>query len=410
MQERVRQQLMFFKQNPHPMWIYDMKTLKILMVNDAAIDVYGYSAKEFLSLTIKDIRPEEDVPAVIDHLENLNIDPNRYYHWSGIWRHKRKNNELIYVEVSSYEIVFREKKANLVLAYNITEKILQDQKLQGLNQELERKVIWRTNDLLQLNRKLVDQNKVIKSANHELVVVGNQLQDANKKIKEHADLKTRFVSMASHEFRTPLANINFAASFVRRNLKKLDPESITAKLQSIETQVSHMAALLDDLLTIGKSDGVKLKMEPNSVNIQQFIAKIIDEVQTANSQSHQIQVRMDENVPCTINTDEKFLRNIFINLLNNAIKYSPEHKTVYLNISYANENLAFEIIDKGFGIHENDMVKIFEPFYRTSNSQNIQGTGLGLSIVKKAADLLNAQIQVQSTVGNGSNFTVTLPV
>lgn len=406
--DHVQPYLKFFKASPHPMWIYDVNTLKILTVNNAALKVYGYKEHEFLSLAITDIRMEEDVPAIIEEVEKIANKSPEDYHWSGIWRHKKKNQELIYVEISSHEIAFQGKNARLVLAYNVSEKVLQDQKLQGLNQELEKKVMKRTNDLLYLNQKLVDQNKVIKSSNHELVLLSNQLQEANLKIKEHADLKSRFVSMASHEFRTPLANISFAASFVKRHFQKLEPENVVAKLQGIETQVSHMAALLDDLLTIGKSEGVKLKMEPNSVNIQAFITKIIDEVQTANNQSHQIQVSMHENVPAVIKTDEKFLRNIFINLLNNAIKYSPGHPTVYLDIYYLDEKVTFQVIDKGLGIDQPDLERIFEPFYRTSNSQNIQGTGLGLSIVKKAADLLNASIKVESEVGRGSNFIVTL--
>jgi PAS domain S-box-containing protein len=404
--EREHEKL--FRKNPYPMWMYDVTTLRFLTVNNAAIALYGYTEEEFLNLKITDIRPEEDVPAIVDITDEIKSNSNDQYHWSGTWRHKKKNGELIYVEVSSHEIIFEGRKADLVLAYNITEQVMQDQKLQTLNQDLERKVMMRTNDLLNLNTRLIDQNKVIKGANLELFTLSNELQEANLKIQEHADLKNRFVSMASHEFRTPLANIAFSAGFIRHHFNKLQPENIMEKLKGIETHVAHMAVLLDDVLTIGKADAVKLEVKNNTLNVREFINMISTEVKTANNNSHELHITMCENTPSNLLTDEKFLRNIFINLLGNAIKYSPEHKHVYLNIYTVNNGINFEFTDRGLGINKNELEKIFEPFYRTDITQNIKGTGLGLSIVKRAADVLGAKIEVQSEVGKGSTFKITL--
>jgi PAS domain S-box-containing protein len=405
----IEEHIKLFKKNPYPMWVYDLNTLGFLTVNDAAIAMYGYSETEFLSMKITDIRPHEDVPALITATDKVKFDFNHRYHWSGTWRHKKKDNQMLYVEISSYEIIFNGRKGELVLAYNVTDKVLQDQKLQVLNQNLEQKVIARTNDLLHLNGRLVDQNKVIKSANLDLFTISNELQEANQKIQEHADLKSRFISMASHEFRTPLANITFSAAFVRRNLNKLDPEKITLKLQGIESQVTHMVALLDDVLTIGKTEAVQLEVKNNPLDLYSFTASIIDEVQTATANSHPIMLGMDEGTPQVIYTDIKFLRNILINLLNNAVKYSPTGRPVAINVC-PNENwINFDVTDEGMGIHKDDLEKVFDPFYRTKGTNNIQGTGLGLSIVKRAADLLNAKISVRSEIGKGSTFTISLP-
>jgi PAS domain S-box-containing protein len=409
MAAKIKDHVKLFKKNPYPMWVYDLNTLRFLTVNEAAITLYGFSEAEFLSMKITDIRPQEDVPALITATDKAKLNFNHQYHWSGTWRHRKKNAELIYVEISSHEILFNGQKAELVLAYNVTDKVLQDQKLLTLNQNLEQKVITRTNDLLHLNGRLVDQNKVIKSANLELFTISNQLQEANQKIQEHADLKSRFISMASHEFRTPLANITFSSAFIRRNLEKLAPEKITQKLQGIEAQVTHMVALLDDVLTIGKADAVQLEVKNNPVDLYFFTTCIIDEVHTATGNSHTINLRMDEGSPIVVFTDAKFLRNILINLLNNAIKYSPTGCPVVIDISASDDTVTFEVIDQGMGIHQNDIDKIFEPFYRTQGTSNIQGTGLGLSIVKRAVDLLNAKIFVQSEINKGSTFVISLP-
>jgi PAS domain S-box-containing protein len=406
----IQEHIKLFKKNPYPMWVYDLNTLRFLTVNDAAMALYGYTEAEFLSMKISDIRPLEDVPALITATDKIKLDFNHQYHWSGTWRHRKKNDQMIYVEISSYEIILNGKKAELVLAYNVTDKILQDQKLQTLNQNLEQKVITRTNDMLHLNGRLVDQNKVIKSANLDLFTISNELQEANQKIQEHADLKSRFISMASHEFRTPLANITFSAAFVRRNLSKLDPEKITLKLQGIETQVTHMVALLDDVLTIGKTDAVQLEVKNNPLELYPFITSIIDEVSTATGNSHTIRLGVSESIPNIISTDVKFLRNILINLLSNAVKYSPAGCTVDVRLYILEHLICFDIIDEGMGIHKEDTEKVFEPFYRTKGTNNIQGTGLGLSIVKRAVDLLNGKISVQSEIGKGSTFTISLPL
>jgi PAS domain S-box-containing protein len=407
--EHVKEHARLFKNNPNPMWIYDLETLQFLKVNEAALSLYGYSEAEFLSLKITDIRPEEDLPAVISSTDKIKLHFNHQYHWSGTWRHKKKNDELIYVEISSHEILFEGEKAELVLSYNITERVLQDQKLQMLNQDLERKVMVRTNDLLSLNQRLIDQNKVIKSANLELFTLTNELQAANRKIQQHADMTSRFVSMASHEFRTPLANIAFSAGFIKRYLSKLRPENIISKLDGIDKHVTQMVTLLEDVLTIGKSDYVKLEINKKPFDLHCFINSLSQEIVMANNNSHKVHIFIDENVRPYLDSDEKFLRNVLTNLLNNAIKYSPSCKDIQVNVYAIANETCIEIIDRGIGIKKTDMERIFEPFYRAGNTENIKGTGLGLSIVKKAVDILGGRISVQSEFEKGSKFKVILP-
>jgi len=170
-----------------------------------------------------------------------------------------------------------------------------------------------------------------------------------------------------------------------------------------------MADMLDDVLTIGKSDAKKIEVKSSSVDLHEFVQKIIEEVQTASNSSHQVLLNIHDRVQGTLQTDEKFLRSIFINLLTNAIKYSPGRESVRMNIYQREDRICIDIVDEGMGISKPDLEKIFEPFYRVDVTQRIQGTGLGLSIVKRAVDLLEGSIEVYSEAGEGSTFTVMLP-
>lgn len=407
--EQIKDYVKLFRKNPYPMWVYDLNTLKFLTVNESAIALYGYTEEEFRSMTIKDIRPLEDVPLLISASEKARLNFNHAYHWSGTWRHKLKSGQTLYVEISSHDIIFDGKKAELVLAYNVTEKVLQDHTLQGLNLELEKKVMERTGDLLQLNKRLVDQNRMIKSANLELYAVTQDLKEANQKIQKHADMKNRFVSMASHEFRNPLANISSSAGFIQRYYHKAKAGDILERAQTIDRHVTNMLALLDDVLTIGKTDDCKFAASLHQINIEAFITRVIQEVETAAKGSHKVLLTLHKDVASCINSDEKFLRNIFINLLSNAIKYSPGSRTVRLDITPQQDTICFLVRDQGLGITTQDIDRIFEPFYRCHKSENIAGTGLGLSIVKRAADALNAKIKVESEIGKGSTFMLLHP-
>lgn len=407
--DAAKEKAMFFTQNPHPMWIYNLKTLRFLDVNEAAVALYGYTKKEFLAITISDIRLKDDVPALISSVDKIKLNFNLNYHWSGTWRHQKKNRELIYVEISSHEIMLNGENAELVLAYNVTDKVEQDLKLQEMNFDLERKVTSRTNDLLHLNHTLVNQNKIIKSANLELYTLSNQLQEASEKIREHAEQKSKFVSIASHEFRIPLANIKGSAEFISRHYLRASPEKIIAKAYAIEKQADYMIDLMNDVLTVGKTDAPRLEAKCERVDLYHLLAKIAREVECANKNSHEIHLTFDKRIPSQINTDEKLLRNIFINLLNNAVKYSPGSKVIHFEIYCNDQEIYFHVKDHGIGINVQEVNKIFEPFYRVSTTNSIQGTGLGLFIVKRAAGLINARIKVESEPGKGSVFTVILP-
>lgn len=236
-----------------------------------------------------------------------------------------------------------------------------------------------------------------------------ELNEALQKEKELVDLKSRFVSIASHEFRTPLSTITLATGYLKKFKHKLTPEEIDDKLANIERQVSHMTHLLDDVLMIGKGEAGKIPVRLVTINVPEFFESLCREVEQSTAKTHSIRLTHRLQIPIML-SDEKLLRNIFINTLTNAIKFSPYARYVDLTLTGDAKKVSLQVRDYGIGIPAEDMEQLFEPFHRGSNANTIQGTGLGLSIMKKGVDLLRGFIDVKSEVGAGTTLTITLPL
>lgn len=233
------------------------------------------------------------------------------------------------------------------------------------------------------------------------------LEIALKKEKELVSIKSRFASMVSHEFRTPLSTIRLSANHIKRYRSRLHPEEIDLKLETIHDQVAHMTHMLEDVLTLGKSDAGKIEVDKKKLNIIEFIHTIKNEVENQFKNTHTIHCTLNVVRP-EIASDTDLLRNIFVNLLSNAIKFSPGKSDVYLTASEFESAVIFEIKDEGIGIPAGDTHRIFNPFDRGTNTTSIPGTGLGLSIVKKAIELVHGEIKFHST-SQGTTFIITLP-
>jgi len=236
-----------------------------------------------------------------------------------------------------------------------------------------------------------------------------KLNQALEKQKELNELKSKFVSTASHEFRTPLSAINFAAGSIKKYWGKMEPVMIEKKLHKIEDQVMHMTKLLDDVLVIGQSGAGKIRNNPLDMPLGNFINEIIEEVYTSHEKSNKIVVIDTENIKNeTIFIDEKLGRNIFINLISNAVKYSKNKEDVTIEFSSEKDFTIVAITDFGIGISKSELKTIFTPFSRGENVDLIQGTGLGLSIAKEAIDAIGGEIVVNSTLGYGATFKVKI--
>ncbi len=233
------------------------------------------------------------------------------------------------------------------------------------------------------------------------------IENILKKEKEAVEMKSRFVSIASHEFRTPLSSIDFAASFIKRHAATIGSKKLNEKMEVIEKHVNHMSHLIEEVLIYSKNEAGKIQIIPSEIDLEPFIRDTVEEVICSSKHSHHICV--SNNAVGAMYTDEKLLRNILINLLTNAIKFSPGKEEITLNVLYHGDFTSIEVRDEGIGIPREEMGKIFQPFVRGKGVAEIPGTGLGLSIVKKAVELLNGNIKVQSAQGKGSVFSVTIP-
>ena len=237
-------------------------------------------------------------------------------------------------------------------------------------------------------------------------------QDILNTLKKEQDLnalKSHFVSMVAHDFRNPLNGISAAAQLLERYGEQWSTEKKQEFFGRIKTEVKRMTALLDDVLVIGKADTKGLEVKPAPLNLEEFSRDLIEEIELSTGNQHKIIFTCLGQ--CThVRLDAKLLRQVLTNLLTNAIKYSPESSTVHFDLICQNGEAQFQIQDQGIGIPPEDRERLFETFYRATNVKNIPGTGLGLAIVKKYVDLQGGKIAVNSEVGVGTTFTVTLPL
>ncbi|MGK7877100.1 MAG: ATP-binding protein [Xenococcaceae cyanobacterium] len=235
------------------------------------------------------------------------------------------------------------------------------------------------------------------------------LKVANEQLEEMNRLKSRFVSMVSHEFRNPLTAVSGLVQLLERQGDKLPQEKKREYFQLIRKSIKRLTALVDDVLVIGRVGVGKLKFEPVPLEPEKFCSGLVKEVKFSAESLHQIDF-VTEGIPVMAHMDQKLLRHILTNLLSNAIKYSPEGSTVRLTLSYQNNLALFRVQDEGIGIPLDDQQRLFEPFHRAANVGKISGTGLGLAIVKQCVDLHGGQITVTSELGVGTTFEVVLPL
>ena len=234
-----------------------------------------------------------------------------------------------------------------------------------------------------------------------------EIQAALRHEKELSELKMRFISMASHEFRTPLATILSSSELLEHYRHKWSEEKNLGHLKRIQSATIDMKDMLEDVLLVGTAEAGKLKFNSSEINLVSFCENLIEEMQLS-IKTHTICFSTDCNC-FMVQGDQKLLRQIFYNLLSNAIKYSPGQENVYFTMKCKDEEAVIQVKDQGIGIPAEDLSKVFTAFDRASNVGNIPGTGLGLPIVKKAVDLHQGQISLQSEFGQGSTFTVTIP-
>ncbi len=238
----------------------------------------------------------------------------------------------------------------------------------------------------------------------------SEMRLALERERELSAIKTRFFSMASHEFRTPLSTVLAAAQLMENSPSVWqDANKRTRNLRRIQNSVKNMVQLLEDILTINRAETGKLEFNPQPLRLEKLCRQCVEEIQLSAGSEHQITFDCPQQ-GVRVSLDEKLMRSIVANLLSNAIKYSPQGGEVKVSLEFFATQVQIQIQDRGIGIAADDLKQLFEPFHRGQNVRRIPGTGLGLVVVKKCVDLHHGQINLTSELDVGTTVKVTLPL
>jgi PAS domain S-box-containing protein len=382
---------------------------KIAVANPVAEKVFGYGKNELAGLTVEDLLPEKYRGGHKGFRTQFNANP--VPRRMGAGRDLialRKDGTEFPVEISLSYTTIKDEMMVMVFISDISlrknaENALRqsEEQLIVYAAELEQKVHVRTEALntsvAKLEREIIERKKAEEEAKKSL-----------ERERELNELKTKFVSIASHEFRTPLSTVLSSASLIQKYKDKGDLDKVDKHVQRIKSSVNHLTSILNDFLSLGKLEEGKVEIQKERIDLEEFLHEIHEDVRSFLKEGQQIHVKCNGAIK-HIDSDPRIIRNIMFNLLSNASKYSEPHKNIFLSCSEDNEKMFFTIKDEGIGIPMEDQKHLFDRFFRASNAGNVQGTGLGLNIVRRYAELLEGEITFTSEYGEGSTFTLGIP-
>ena len=365
-EERYR---LLFKNNPHPMWVYDLETLEFIAVNQAAIKHYGYTRDEFLNMTIADIRPPQELSRLLENISQVDAGID----FASVWEHQKKDGTIIEVEITSYTMIFDSRNAELVLAHDVT-------------------------DRLQAEAELYKAKEAAEAANLA---------------------KSQFLANMSHELRTPLNAIIGYSEILQEEAFDLGAADFVSDLERIHKAGQLLLTLINDILDLSKIEAGHAELELATFDISdavQDVARTVEPLFLRNT--NRLKVECPPNIG-QLHSDQTKFTQILFNLLSNAAKFTQKG-TITLSVerikhdenSWDSEQLIFKCTDTGIGITPEQLQKLFQPFTQAdaSTTRKYGGTGLGLAIAQKYSQMLGGEITVSSEFGNGSTFTLILPV
>ncbi|VXD15138.1 Signal transduction histidine kinase [Planktothrix serta PCC 8927] len=288
---------------------------------------------------------------------------------------------------------------NQQLEQEVSDRIAAQTQLQILNQELETKVEQRTQELKQRNQELVSLQK--------------QLEISLKKEQSLSEMKSRLITTISHEFRTPLTVIMTSNELIKYKIEQQKTENLDRHINRVNESVKRIEQILNSAIVLAQAESNLIHFEPQSLNLDLFIKSLLEDWKSLEIQDHKIQLKVEGNHPQQFKADPNFLKQIIINLLTNAIRYSPEGGTIVVEMIYQPTQVVFKIQDQGIGIPESELDQVLEPFYRASNADSISGTpgaGLGLTVVKRLVELHQGTLTLHSILNQGTTVTLSFPV
>jgi len=395
--------------------LFEYATMGILLVNkDGAVilanhfagNLFGYDSLEMTGKKIEDFIPARFRKKHVSQRSGYIDRPQNRPMGQGMALFAlRKDGSEFPVEISLGH--YRGGSETFVIAFiiditqrkEIEDEILSQQaEMARINREIEE-----LND--ELEKKVDSRTRQLKETLEELRESRDELESALSKEKELSDLKTRFVSMASHEFRTPLSTILSSASLVAKYTQTEEQDKRDKHIQRIRSTVSNLTDILNEFLSIGRIEEGRVQVNLSAFNIKEQVQMVCNEMQPILRKGQSI--RFTHSGPWQVMLDLSLVRNVIINLVSNAIKFSPENSTIDVKTEVNEKQILISVRDYGIGIPEEDKKHLFERFFRATNVTNIQGTGLGLHIVSKYVELMDGQMEVDSELERGTQFKIT---
>jgi len=365
---------------------------EIIRINPSAEKLFGYAKNELLGKKVETLVPKRLTGKHEDHQEKYSNNPHARAMGKDIELFGMKKDGTEFpVEISLSPYSTEKGKFAIAFIIDITLRKQGAEKLKNYSSELEKQVS---------NRTLILQEAI-----GELEKTKKELHIALEKEKELSELKSRFVSMASHEFRTPLATILSSLSLVKKYGEMEDIEKQNKHITRIKSSINNLTDILNDFLSASKLEEGKVENNPVKLNLKNFITETISEMQTLVKEGQKIIYKHSGKEDAFL--DSKHFKNILFNLISNAIKFSGEEKPIYVKSDKKNDSLIISVRDEGIGISKADQEHLFERFFRGHNASYIQGTGLGLNIVAKYVEVLNGHIEFSSEENKGTTFTIT---
>lgn len=400
--------------------LFDHATIGIVVTNRSGLIInfnkqaekdFGYTKEEVIQRPLEILLPpgikgrhEEYREGYYEH-----PTPRSMGHGRDLYA-QRKDGNVFPVEVSLSSYTVNSDLFVIAFVINITVRKHQEEIVLKQKEELEQITKEITQLNVSLEKKIDDRTKMLRETLSALEQSKLELSDALKTEKDLGEMKSKFVSMASHEFKTPLATI-LSSSFLLEKYNDLnEPGKRTKHINRIKHAVNDMKMILDDFLSLDKLDEGIVQAKPEQLSAAacfEALNDVVHEMSVHCKTGQQIQTDFRGNESVVI--DERLLKNVCINLLSNAIKFSPENSTIELTCTINPEELALSVEDHGIGISEEDQAHLFERFFRARNAVNIQGTGLGLNIISRYIELMNGSIEFKSELEKGSVFTIHIP-
>lgn len=398
LEENEKKLRLIFETSPDAIILSSMPNGEIVEVNEGFSKLTGYSYEEAIGKSTAELglwKNSSERETIVSRM----IADGKIDNIEGVYT--KKNGTEIICYTSARFLVVNDRKYLFSVTRDVTEKIMNAKEIERYKNQLEGMIDERTRELNLANKRLTEE--ILKEKEVEAKLEENLLRE-----KELNQLKSRFISTTSHEFRTPLTTVLSSAELIQRNIGKLTEDKLLNYTTRIKNSVSYLTKLLDDIITLNRADSGKLKYEPKTVDLKELCEEALETSQLFAKEHHKVHFDFQSS-ESHFYLDEKLMRFIISNLLVNAFKYSPEGGLISLLVKVDEKEIILNFTDEGIGIPEEDKHHLFEPFHRSANSADIPGTGLGLSIVQKSVEIQKGKITFESELNKGTSFTVTIP-